>query len=134
MTEKMLFDDLTTGPSNDLQVSTALARDMVTKYGMSEMLGPVALEGQGGKVLFGRGTEEKDFSEKVATDVDAEISRIMKDAMHIAEKYITENRKLLDAIAHRLMEVETIERAEFEQILVINGVTPKKKLDIEHQG
>ncbi len=134
VTEKMLFDDLTTGPSNDLQVSTALARDMVTKYGMSEMLGPVALEGQGGKVLFGRGTEEKDFSEKVATDVDAEISRIMKDAMHIAEKYITENRKLLDAIAHRLMEVETIERAEFEQILVINGVTPKKKLDIEHQG
>src|SRR6185369_11103238 len=55
VTEKMLFDDLTTGPSNDLQVSTALARDMVTKYGMSDMLGPVALEGQGGKVLFGRG-------------------------------------------------------------------------------
>ncbi len=133
VTEKILFDDLTTGPSNDLQVSTALARDMVTKYGMSDMLGPVALEGQGGKVLFGRGVEEKDFSEKVATDIDSEISRIMNEARVKAEKVITENRKLLDAIAQRLIAVETIERAEFEQILIANGVTPKKKLDIEHQ-
>src|SRR4029077_688339 len=68
VTEKMLFDDISTGPSNDLQVSTALARDMVTKYGMSDMIGPVALEGQGGKVLFGRGVEEKEFSEKVGAD------------------------------------------------------------------
>ena len=61
--EKMIFGDLTTGPSNDLQVSTALARDMVTKYGMSESLGPVALEGAGGKALFGRGEKEKEYSE-----------------------------------------------------------------------
>jgi cell division protease FtsH len=134
VTEKLMFDDLTTGPSNDLQVSTALARDMVTKYGMSDALGPVALEGQGGKVLFGRGVEEKEFSEKVATDIDSEVSRIMKEAMHKAETTIAANRKLLDAIATRLMEVETIERAEFEQLLIANGVTPKKKLDIEHQS
>ncbi|MES2213533.1 MAG: ATP-dependent zinc metalloprotease FtsH [Patescibacteria group bacterium] len=133
VTEKMLFDDLTTGPSNDLQVSTALARDMVTKYGMSDMLGPVALEGQGGKVLFGRGVEEKEFSEKVATDIDAEVSRIMKEAHDKAEKVITQNRKLLDAIAARLIEAETIERTEFESILVAHGIVPKKKLDIEHQ-
>jgi len=134
VTEKMLFDDLTTGPSNDLQVSTALARDMVTKYGMSEMIGPVALEGQGGKVLFGRGVEEKEFSEKVGADIDAEVSRIMKEAHEKAERVIMENRKLLDAIAKKLIEVETIERAEFETILVSNGITPKKKLDIEHQN
>jgi cell division protease FtsH len=133
VTEKMLFNDLTTGPSNDLQVSTALARDMVTKYGMSEMLGPVALEGQGGKVLFGRGVEDKEFSEKVAADIDAEVSRIMKEAHDKAETIITENRPLLDAIAKRLIETETIERAEFETILVTHGVTPKQKLDIEHQ-
>ncbi len=133
VTEKMLFDDLTTGPSNDLQVSTALARDMVTKYGMSDMVGPVALEGQGGKVLFGRGVEEKEFSQKVAADIDAEVSRIMKEAREKAEKVISENKKLLDAIAKRLMETETIERSEFEVILVTNGITPKKKLDIEHQ-
>ncbi|MEQ1499806.1 MAG: ATP-dependent zinc metalloprotease FtsH [Parcubacteria group bacterium] len=134
VTEKMLFDDLTTGPSNDLQVSTALARDMVTKYGMSDLLGPVALEGQGGKVLFGRGVEEKEYSEKVGADIDAEVSRIMREALNKAHDTITENRKLLDAIAKRLVETETIERAEFETILVTNGVTPKKKLDIEHQA
>jgi cell division protease FtsH len=132
--EKVLFNDLTTGPSNDLQVSTALARDMVTKYGMSDELGPVAMEGQGGKVLFGRGVEEQAYSEKVAADIDAEVSRIMKDAHDKAHKIITEHRKLLDGIAKRLMEVETIERTEFETLLVANGVTPKKKLDIEHQG
>jgi len=133
VTEKILFNDLTTGPSNDLQVSTALARDMVTKYGMSEMLGPVALEGQGGKVLFGRGVEEKEYSEKVAADIDAEVSRIMREAHEKAERVITVNRGLLDAIAKRLIETETIERAEFETILITHGITPKKKLDIEHQ-
>lgn len=133
VTEKLLFNDLTTGPSNDLQVSTALARDMVTKYGMSEMLGPVALEGQGGKVLFGRGVEEKEFSQKVAADIDAEVSRIMREAHDKADRTINANRGLLDAIAKRLIETETIERTEFETILVTHGVTPKKKLDIEHQ-
>jgi cell division protease FtsH len=133
VTEKMLFDDLTTGPSNDLQVSTALARDMVTKYGMSEKLGPVALEGQGGKVLFGRGVEEKEYSEKVGADIDAEVSRIMTEAEAKAVKNITDNRTLLDAIAKQLIDKETIERAEFETILIAHGITPKKKLDIEHQ-
>ncbi len=134
VTEKMLFHDLTTGPSNDLQVSTALARDMVTKYGMSDLLGPVALEGQGGKVLFGRGVEEKEYSQKVSADIDSEVSRIMKEALAKAEKVVHENKNLLDAIAARLMEVETIERAEFETLLKAHGVTPKAKLDIEHQA
>ena len=133
VTEKLLFEDLTTGPSNDLQVSTALARDMVTKYGMSDMLGPIALEGQEGKALFGRGVNEKEFSEKVAADIDSEVARIMREAHEKAHKVITENRKLLDSIAKKLIEVETIERAEFETILVAHGITPKKKLDIEHQ-
>src|ERR1035437_7362351 len=106
---------------------------MVTKYGMSEKLGPVALEGQGGKVLFGRGVEENEYSEKVAADIDSEVSRIMKEAEMKATETITANRPLLDAIAKRLTDVETIERAEFEQILVTNGITPKQKMDIEHQ-
>ena len=134
VTEKMMFDDLTTGPSNDLQVSTALARDMVTKYGMSEKLGPVALEGQGGKVLFGRGVESEGFSEKVASEIDAEVSKIMKEAEEKAKTTIEANKKLLDAIAARLIEVETMERDEFEILLKAHGVTPKKKLDIEHQA
>ncbi len=133
VTEKLMFGDLTTGPSNDLQVSTALARDMVTKYGMSEHLGPIALEGQGGQVLYGRGVEDKGYSEKVGADIDAEVSKIMKEAEAKAHKVITENKVLLEAIAKRLVEVETIERADFETMLIANGITPKKKLDIEHQ-
>lgn len=133
VTEKIMFDDLTTGPSNDLQVSTALARDMVTKYGMSDKLGPIALESQGGKVIFGKGVEAEGFSEKVAAEIDAEVSRIMLEAQTKATETIQANKGLLDAIAKRLMEVETMERDEFETLLKAHGVTPKKKLDIEHQ-
>lgn len=132
--EKLIFGDLTTGPSNDLQVSTALARDMVTKYGMSEHLGPVALEGQGGKALFGRGVDDKEYSERVGAEIDAEVSKIMTNALSRAEKTLNDHRKALDAVAQKLIEVETIERDEFEKILIANGITPKKKKDIEHQA
>ncbi len=128
VTEKTVFGDLTTGPSNDLQVSTAMARDMVTKYGMSERLGPVALEGPAGKVLFGsRSVEEKEYSEQVGATIDEEVSKIMKDAYDRALNIITEHRPLLDAVARRLIEVETIEKDEFEQMLVSHGISLKKK-------
>ncbi|MBI5134303.1 MAG: ATP-dependent zinc metalloprotease FtsH [Candidatus Taylorbacteria bacterium] len=133
VTERMIFGDLTTGPSNDLQVSTALARDMVTKYGMSEKMGPVALESAGGRVLFGKGVDEGEYSERVAAEIDAEVKSIMTEGMEKAEKTVKTHRKLLDAIAERLMEAETIERDDFEKILVAHGVIPKKKKDIEHQ-
>ncbi len=125
VTEKIVFGDLTTGPSNDLQVSTALARDMVTKYGMSEDIGPIALESSSGKTLFGRGVDEKDYSETVGTLIDSEVSKIMKEAYSKAENIIIEYRKVLDIIAKRLIEVENIERAEFESILVANGISVK---------
>ncbi|OHB16330.1 MAG: cell division protein FtsH [Candidatus Zambryskibacteria bacterium RIFOXYD1_FULL_39_35] len=127
VTEKMVFGDLTTGPSNDLQVSTAMARDMVTKYGMSESMGPIALEGVGGKALFGRGVNEKEYSEEVSALIDKEVSKIMKDAHDKAEKIISEHLPLLNVIAKRLIEVENIEREEFENILIANGVQPKRK-------
>ena len=132
--EKTIFDDLTTGPSNDLQVATALARDMVTKYGMSEKMGPIALESAGGKPLFGLGVGDKEYSEKVGAEIDAEVYKIMNDAMKKVEKIIKDHRKVLDTIAARLIEVETIEQKEFEEILVAHGITPKKKKDIEHQA
>ncbi len=134
VTEKMIFNDVTTGPSNDLQVSTALARDMVTKYGMSDKIGALALEGAGGRALFGRGLDDKEYSEKVSADIDAEVSRIMSEALKKAEDIITTHRKALDAIATKLIEVENIEREEYEKIIIAFGIIPKKKLDIEHQG
>src|SRR5690606_28238320 len=94
-----------------------------------EKMGPVALEGAGGRVLFGRGVEEGEYSESVASEIDAEVSQIMTEAMARAEKAISENRKLLDTIAKMLMEVETIERDDFEKIIVAHGVVPKRKKD-----
>ena len=117
--EEMLFDDVTTGPSNDLQVITALARDMVSRYGMSDKLGPIAF----GDRELGR----EPYSERVAAEIDAEVSRIIEEAKARAMKAISEHRGALDAIAKELIEKETVERSEFEKILLANGITPKKK-------
>ena len=133
VTEKMMFGDLTTGSSNDLQVATALARDMVTKYGMSENMGPMAFEGTGGRAVYGRGLEGKEYSEKVGAMIDDEVSKIMNEAFKKAEDIIVKNRAGLDAIAKKLIETETIEREEFEKIIIAHGIIPKKKMDIEHQ-
>ncbi len=132
--EKDRFDDLTTGPSNDLQVSTALARNMVTKYGMSEKMGPVALEGPEGKPLYGAGIGSKEYSERVSAEIDAEVSKIMSEAMEKVEDIIKSHDKVLEAIAVRLIEKETIEQKEFEDILVAHSIPLKKKKDIEHQA
>jgi len=131
--EKKIFGDITTGPSNDLQVSSALARDMVTKYGMSDKFGPVALEGDGGRAMFGHGVGDREYSDKVNSQIDAEVSRIIDEAMEKAEIILEEHKKALDNIAKTLMDVETIERDAFEKILIANGIIPKKKEDIEHQ-
>ncbi|MEI6864166.1 MAG: ATP-dependent zinc metalloprotease FtsH [Candidatus Adlerbacteria bacterium] len=128
--EKEVFGDVTTGPSNDLQVSSALARDMVTRYGMSEKIGTIALEASDGRALFGSGVSGKEYSEKVSGDIDAEVKRIMDEAYAKALNIITEHRKVLNAIAARLVEVETLEREEFEGILVAHGISPKKKQEI----
>ena len=117
--EEMLFNDVTTGPSNDLMVITALAREMVTRYGMSDKLGPIA---------FGeRQLGNEPYSEHVAMQIDAEVSRIIDEAKARATKVISGHRVALDAIAKELIEKETVERAEFEKILIANGITPKKK-------
>ncbi len=134
VTEKYIYDDVTTGPSNDLQVSTALAHEMVTKYGMSDKFGPIALEGDAGRAMFGKGIEDKEHSEKVSTLIDSEIAEIIENARVKALEIITTNKKALDAIAQRLIEVETIERDEYEKIIIAHGIIPKKKKDIEHQG
>lgn len=128
--EKEVFGDITTGPSNDLQVLTNLARSMVTRWGMSDKMGTIALEGDGGRALFGSGVEGRDYSEKVSGEIDAEVKKIIDGAYDKALKIITEKRNVLDAIAKRLIEVETLEREEFEQILVAHGIKVKKKQEI----
>ncbi len=129
--EEMVFGDITTGPSNDLQVLSALARNMVTRYGMSEKLGPMALESEGGRVLFGMGVGEKEYSEKMSADIDAEVARIVNEGYRRVREVFSKHRKALDAIAQKLMETETLEREDFEQLLVLHGIEPKKREEEE---
>ena len=130
--EKMIFDDVTTGASNDLQVLTALARNMVARYGMSDKMGPIAFAASAQRAIFGEGVESDQSSQVVVAEIDAEVKKIILAAHKKAEYVLTKNRAALDAIAQKLVEVETLERAEFENILIANGITPKKKEDIEH--
>ena len=117
--EEMLFGDVTTGPSNDLAVITALAREMVTRYGMSDTLGPVA---------FGeRSLGNAPYSEEVAAKIDAEVSRILDEAKRRARAVLEEHRSALDAIAKELVEKETLEREAFEKLLIASGITPKAR-------
>jgi len=99
---------------------------MVTKYGMSDKIGPVALEATSGRALFGQDVGEREYSEAVGEVIDAEVSKIMNEAYARAEAIITEKRSALDNISKALVEAETLERAEFENILIANGITPKK--------
>ncbi len=129
--EKMVFGDITTGASNDLQVLTALARNMVARYGMSDKMGPIAFAASAQRALFGEGVEGEQ-SQEVASAIDAEVKRIILGAHKKAEDIIKKHRDTLNAIADKLVEVETLEREEFENILIAHGITPKKKEDIEH--
>ena len=129
--EKMVFEDVTTGASNDLQVLTALARNMVARYGMSDRLGAVAYAASAQRTMFGDGVEGEQ-SQEIAAIIDDEVRKIVDGAYKKAEEVMKKHRAALDAIAQRLVEVETIEQAEFENILIANGITPKKKEDIEH--
>ena len=94
----------------------------------------MAFEGTGGRAVYGRGLEGKEYSEKVGAMIDDEVSKIMNEAFKKAEDIIVKNRAGLDAIAKKLIETETIEREEFEKIIIAHGIIPKKKMDIEHQA
>ncbi len=122
--EQMVFDDLTTGPSNDLQVVANLARDMVTKYGMSD-LGPIALEGTGGRLIGGGTSEDRGYSPQVAKMIDDEVTKIIEEGKRTATEIVTKYRTALDAIAKKLVEVETLEREEYEALLKAQGVEVK---------
>jgi cell division protease FtsH len=124
VTEKMIFDDLTTGPSNDLKVATSIVEDMVTRYGMSDKIGPVAILDDEPDV-YGRASGVVDSS-NVANTISDEVHRIIIEAKDRAQKVLTTHKKLLDIIANALIEKETLEREEFENILIANGITPKK--------
>jgi cell division protease FtsH len=121
VTEQMVFDDLTTGPSNDLQVVANLARDMVTKYGMSS-LGPIAFEGTGGRMIGGGMSEDRGYSPQIAKAIDDEVNKIIEDGKERAREILEKYRPALEVISKKLFEVETLEREAYEVLLKAEGV------------
>jgi cell division protease FtsH len=116
--EKLVFNELTTGPHDDLKKATDLARNLVTRFGMSDAVGPLALSEPEGAVFLGHEFPSgRGYSEETARVVDAEVKRIMDEASARARTILTERRAILDAVAAVLIEKETIERDEFEKIV-----------------
>jgi len=114
--EEIVFDTVTTGAYDDFQRATAIARAMVTEYGMSD-LGPIQYEQRGGNVFLGRDyNKEKNFSDQVAHEIDREVKHIIATCYERATKVITENRDLLDSIAFYLENVETLTKEDIIEI------------------
>lgn len=117
--EELVFDDITTGASQDIRQATTVARNMVTKYGMSETLGLVNYDSDQDEVFIGRDlAHAKSHSEQVAGTIDAEIKRIVDECYQKAKAIILENKHILDACAELLLEKEKISREEFEGLFV----------------
>jgi cell division protease FtsH len=115
--EEIVFQDITSGASNDLEQVTRMARSMVTRLGMSPELGPMVYGQKEELIFLGREiSEQRDYSEAVAELIDSEVRRLVSDAYGRAKSILLEYRDKLDAVAAKLMEVETLSRDEFEAI------------------
>jgi cell division protease FtsH len=115
--EELVFDDITSGAANDLERVTRMARSMVTRLGMSDQLGPMVYGQKEELIFLGREiSEQRDYSEAVAEEIDTEVRRIVSDAHDKARQILIEYREKLEEVAARLLEVETISREEFESI------------------
>jgi len=112
-------EEVTTGASNDLQQVAQVARQMITKFGMSDKLGPVALGRSQGGMFLGRDiASERDFSEDTAATIDSEVSELVETAYQRAKKVLVDNRKVLDELAQMLIEQETVDSEEFQELLI----------------
>ncbi len=115
--EMKMFGDITTGPSNDLKVATATARDMVTKFGMSDTIGPVVVTGESSPTMFGGHVPSSKRSNELLQNIDVEIKSIVENGLKRAEKAIGQYYDAFVDIAETLLKVETLEQAEYNKIL-----------------
>ena len=125
LAEEIIFgeEEVTTGASNDLQQVARVAKQMITRFGMSDRLGPVALGRQQGNMFLGRDImSERDFSEETAAAIDEEVRKLVDTAYSRAKEVLVNNRKVLDEIAQMLIEKETVDAEELQEILGNNDV------------
>nr|MCU0466599.1 cell division protein FtsH [Anaerolineae bacterium] len=116
--EEIVFNQFTTGASSDLQQATRIARAMVTKFGMSDLLGPRSYDTSSGNIFLGRELSEgREYSEHYAQEIDNEVKRILQGGYDRAKNILSTSRDVLDKLADALMEHETLNRGEFEDIM-----------------
>jgi cell division protease FtsH len=133
--EEVFMNQMTTGASNDFERATALARDMVTRYGMSDTLGPMVYAENEGEVFLGRSiTKTTNMSEETMRSVDSEIRRIIDEQYAVARKIIEENRDKIEVMAQTLLEWETIDADQIEDIIAGREPRPPKDLNTQSGG
>ena len=132
--EKLKFGEITTGAANDLKKASKLTRKLVKEYGMSS-LGPISFGETEELIFLGKDiAERRDYSEKVATQIDKEVSKIIKNAQKQAKKILMKKKQLLENVAKTLIEKETIERKEFENLVREKKGRRKKPLKRAKRG
>ncbi len=126
--ERITFDEITTGASNDLERVTQTARQMVTRYGMSEKLGPMALGHHQGQVFMGRDfNNQPDYSDEIAFQIDKEIRRIVDESYDTAEDLLIRNRELVNKLSADLIEYETVDAKHLKRLVeqyAVDNVSP----------
>ena len=122
--EELVLDEVSTGASGDLQKANQIARDMITKYGMSENLSNLVFGDENDEVFLGKSYAHiRNYSEEISAKIDAEVKAIIDDAYNKIKELLTENRNKLEDVARALLEKERIEGDEFEEIFK-NGYNP----------
>jgi cell division protease FtsH len=125
--EEIFVGNISTGASNDFERATQIARDMVTRYGMSDAMGPMVYGENEGEVFLGRSvTTHKNISESTMQQVDGEIRRILDEQYAVAKKILTENRDKVEAMTAALMEWETIDSEQIQDIMEGKPPRPPK--------
>lgn len=134
--EALVLKEISSGASNDLQRATQLARQMICEYGMSENIGPVTFGHRQDQVFLGRDiARDKDYSEEVAAEIDKEVRSFMEDAYAATEKLLSDNIDKLHVIAKALMERETLEEEEINQLVKYGHIlTAEEKLQLVQQS
>ena len=118
--EQIIFNDISTGASNDIQRATETARNMITKYGMSEKLGPIAFGSDNNEVFLGKDYNHmRNYSENIAAAIDEEVERIIIDAYNRAEKILSEHIDQLHLVSEALIKLEKLDKEQFESLMTI---------------
>ena len=125
--EEIIFDQITTGAGQDIIMATQTARSMVCEWGMSEKLGPLAFGKKDDQVFLGREiSQQRDFSEQTAIEIDGEVRRIVTDGYAVATKLLTDNLDMLKSLAEALLERESLDRTEVEMVIRGEELPPVK--------